>query len=109
MRRLLAALLSLLLVLAPVPAYADSLSITAWQTGDALNSTNLNARMNSISTWANGLVANDNIKSSAAIAASRALMVSNSSMCLRSAGTASRAAAMKAASLCISARWLLLP
>jgi len=71
MQRFLAALLSLLLVLSSLTAFADSLSITAWQTGDALNSTNLNARMNSISTWANGLVANDNIKSTAAIVGSK--------------------------------------
>ena len=71
MRRCLAVLLSLLLVLLPVMASADSLSISAWQTGDALNATNLNSRNSSITTWANGLVANDNIKSSAAIVGSK--------------------------------------
>mgnify|MGYP001596600983 FL=1 len=71
MRRCLAAFLSLLIILTPPATYADSLSITTWQTGDSLNSVNLNSRMNSISTWANGLVANDNIKSTAAIVGSK--------------------------------------
>ena len=71
MRRLLAVLLSLMLMFGPVPVYADSLSISAWQTGDALNSTNLNARMNSISTWANGNIANDNLDTSAGVVGSK--------------------------------------
>ena len=70
LRKAFAAALCLLL-LSPTHALSDSLSISTWQTGDALNSVNLNARMNSISTWANGQIANDNIKSSAAIAASK--------------------------------------
>lgn len=71
MRRSLALVLSLVLTLLPVtPVLADSLSISAWTGGDALNATNLNSRMTSITTWSTR-IANDNILSTAAIVGSK--------------------------------------
>ncbi len=71
MRRTLALILSLLLAFLPVtPALADTLSVSAWSTGDALSSVNLNSRMTSITTWSTN-IANDNIKSTAAVVGSK--------------------------------------
>ena len=72
MRRIVAPILSLLLVVLPVtPSLAGSLSITGWSTGDQLNSVNLNSRMTSITTWANGNISDTNISATAAIAGSK--------------------------------------
>jgi hypothetical protein len=51
-------------------AGADTLSITAWANGDSLNATNLNSRMTSLTSWST-TIANDNIKSTAAIIGSK--------------------------------------
>lgn len=74
MKKFLCVVLSSLLAAWPLTstrAFGDSLSIEAWVTGNSLNSSNLNSRMNSISTWANGLIANDNLKSSAGVVGSK--------------------------------------
>lgn len=70
MKRLLAIFLATLFAFPPA-AFADSLSISAWSTGDSLNSTNLNSRHTTITNWANGTIADDNIKAAAAIAGSK--------------------------------------
>ena len=70
-RRILALWMAFLLICLPTITLADSLSISAWSSGDALNSTNLNSRMTTISTWANGSITNINISGTAAIAGSK--------------------------------------
>ena len=87
MRRIL--LLAFALVLGwQVPAHADTLSITAWSTGDALNATNLNSRHTTIQNLINGNLADDNIKAAAAIAGSKLDLTSGTGRIINSGGTA---------------------
>ena len=72
MKTFFALVLASLMAFAALPtvAFGDSLSIAAWSTGESLSSNNLNSRMTTITNWST-TIANDNIKSSAAIVGSK--------------------------------------